>query len=133
MRALLIEDEENILEAIRFLLSRDGWDVMGHGDGATALEAVARIAPDVVVLDVMLPGRSGLDILRDLRAKPETADLPVLMLTAKGGARDRDLAFELGANAFLSKPFANAEMVETMQGLAAAARGTGAVASGAQG
>ncbi|MEM1341744.1 MAG: hypothetical protein AAGF68_05455, partial [Pseudomonadota bacterium] len=67
------------------------------------------------------------------RAKPETADLPVLMLTAKGGARDRDLAFELGANAFLSKPFANAEMVETMQGLAAAARGTGAVASGAQG
>lgn len=124
MRALLIEDEDNILEAIRFLLSRDGWEVMGHGDGASALDAVARIAPDVLVLDVMLPGRSGLDVLRDLRQAPDTAALPVLMLTAKGGAKDRELALELGANAFLSKPFANAEMVETMRSLAQTARET---------
>lgn len=118
-RVLLIEDEANILEAIRFVLSREGWDVAGHGNGATALEEIARVAPDVVVLDVMLPGRSGTDILRALRADPAQADLPVLMLTAKGQARDRDTALALGANAFLTKPFANSELVDTLKGLIA--------------
>ena len=82
-RILLIEDEGNILEAIGFILSRAGWEVQGHGNGATALDAVTRVAPDLVVLDVMLPGRSGLEILRDLRGRTETADLPVLMLRAR--------------------------------------------------
>ncbi|RMA43177.1 response regulator transcription factor [Rhodophyticola porphyridii] len=117
-RVLLVEDEANILEAISFILSRDGWEVHGHGNGATALDAVARLTPDVVVLDVMLPGRSGLDILRDLRNASETRTLPVLMLTAKGQAKDRDLALSLGANAYLTKPFSNAEMVETLRDVA---------------
>ncbi|MBO6604192.1 response regulator transcription factor [Boseongicola sp. H5] len=117
-RVLLVEDEANILEAISFILSRDGWEVHGHGNGATALDAVARLTPDVVVLDVMLPGRSGLDILRDLRNASETRNLPVLMLTAKGQAKDRDLALSLGANAYLTKPFSNAEMVETLRDVA---------------
>lgn len=117
-RVLLVEDEANILEAISFILSRDGWEVHGHGNGATALDAVARLTPDVVVLDVMLPGRSGLDILRELRNASETRTLPVLMLTAKGQAKDRDLALSLGANAYLTKPFSNAEMVETLRDVA---------------
>ena len=117
-RVLLVEDEVNIYEAISFILSREGWDVSGHGNGATALDAVARARPDVLVLDVMLPGRSGLDILRDLRAQAETARLPVLMLTAKGQTKDRDLALALGANAYLTKPFSNAEMVETLRAVA---------------
>lgn len=117
-RVLLVEDEVNIYEAISFILSREGWDVSGHGNGATALSEVARAQPDVLVLDVMLPGRSGLDILRDLRAQPETAALPVLMLTAKGQSKDRDLALALGANAYLTKPFSNAEMVETLRAVA---------------
>ncbi|MFO7921141.1 response regulator [Rhodobacteraceae bacterium W635] len=117
-RVLLVEDEVNIFEAISFILSREGWDVSGHGNGATALAEVARAQPDVLVLDVMLPGRSGLDILRDLRAQPETAALPVLMLTAKGQSKDRDLALALGANAYLTKPFSNAEMVETLRAVA---------------
>ncbi len=128
-RILLIEDEGNILEAITFILSRAGWAVHGHGNGATAIDAVARIAPDVVVLDVMLPGRSGLDILRDLRAAPATADLPILMLTARGQARDRETALELGATAYLTKPFSNADLLATVEQLAAArtghARGAG--------
>ncbi len=124
-RILLIEDEGNILEAITFILSRAGWEVQGHGNGATALEAVDRLAPDVLVLDVMLPGRSGLEILRDLRAASATADLPVLMLTAKGQARDRETAMELGANAYLSKPFANSDLLETVNRLAEARAGTG--------
>lgn len=117
-RILLVEDEANILEAIGFLLSRDGWDVSGHGKGETALEEIDRVDPDVVVLDVMLPGRSGLDILRDLRAQEGTRDLPVLMLTAKGQAKDRDQAMALGANAFLTKPFSNTELMETLAHLA---------------
>jgi DNA-binding response OmpR family regulator len=128
-RILLIEDEGNILEAITFILSRAGWDVHGHGNGATALGAVARVAPDVVVLDVMLPGRSGLEILRDLRAAPATADVPILMLTARGQARDRETALELGATAYLTKPFSNADLLTTIDRLGAAragqARGTG--------
>ncbi|WP_127559997.1 response regulator transcription factor [Nioella ostreopsis] len=117
-RVLLVEDEINIFEAISFLLSRDGWEVSGHGNGATALDEIARLDPDVLVLDVMLPGRSGLDILRDLRKQPETSDLPVLMLTAKGQSKDRDLALALGANAYLTKPFSNSEMVETLNRVA---------------
>lgn len=124
-RVLLVEDEVNIFEAISFILSRDGWEVRGHGNGATALEEIARSRPDVLVLDVMLPGRSGLDILRDLRGAAETADLPVLMLTAKGQSKDRDLALALGANAYLTKPFSNAEMVATLRDVAGGGRGPG--------
>ncbi|MDG3042351.1 response regulator transcription factor [Roseicyclus marinus] len=118
-RILLIEDEGNILEAITFILSRAGWEVQGHGNGATALDAVRRVAPDMVVLDVMLPGRSGLDILRDLRADAATADLPILMLTARGQAKDRETALELGATGYLTKPFSNADLVATIDRLAA--------------
>jgi DNA-binding response OmpR family regulator len=122
-RVLLIEDEVNIFEAISFILSRDGWEVRGHGNGATALDEIARTKPDVLVLDVMLPGRSGLDILRDLRGAAETAELPVLMLTAKGQSKDRDLALALGADAYLTKPFSNAEMVATLRDVAKGGRG----------
>lgn len=119
-RILLIEDEGNILEAIGFILSRAGWEVQGHGNGATALEAVARLRPDMVVLDVMLPGCSGLDILRALRDGPDTASLPILMLTAKGQAKDRDTALGLGADAYLTKPFSNADLLATVARLAEA-------------
>ena len=91
----------------------------GLETGSTVLE-ITRQAPDVLVLDVMLPGRSGLDILRDLRRDAATADLPVLMLTAKGQTKDRDLALALGANAYLTKPFSNAEMVATLRDVAGA-------------
>lgn len=116
---LIIEDESNILEALSFILSRAGWDVRGHGKGTTAVEEVERIAPDMLILDVMLPGRSGFDILRDLRARVETRQLPVLMLTAKGQAKDREHAMALGANGFLTKPFSNAELLEVVATLAA--------------
>lgn len=119
-RILLIEDEGNILEAIGFILSRAGWEVQGHGNGATALDAVARTQPDMIVLDVMLPGRSGLEILRALRDSPETATLPVLMLTAKGQAKDRETALEMGADAYLTKPFSNADLLATVAQLAQA-------------
>lgn len=115
---LLIEDEPNIIEAIRFILSRDGWRVDTHSDGGTACDKVAHLAPDVVILDVMLPNRSGFEILQDLRANPVTKDLPVLMLTARGQAKDREMAAEAGASLYMTKPFSNAEVLEKVRALA---------------
>ena len=117
-RVLLIEDEPNIIQAISFILSRDGWTVDTHANGATAIAEVARRSPDVVILDVMLPNRSGFDILQDLRGAPETQALPVLMLTARGQKRDRELAERYGASEFMTKPFSNAEVLDTMRALA---------------
>lgn len=116
-RVLLIEDEPNIIEAISYILSRDGWTVHTHSDGQTAMEKVMSAIPDMIILDVMLPGRSGYDILRDLRAEPQTADLPVMMLTARGQARDREMAQTLGATHFMTKPFSNADVLELVRSL----------------
>ena len=109
-RVLLIEDEPNIIEAISFILSRDGWTVHTHEDGETAMDKVRNQPPDLIILDVMLPGRSGFDILRDIRAAEASKTLPVMMLTARGQAKDRDLALRLGANHFMTKPFSNQDV-----------------------
>ncbi|HEY9021517.1 MAG: response regulator [Paracoccaceae bacterium] len=116
---LIIEDEPNIIEAISFILSRDGWQVDTHSNGHDAVAVVRARAPDLVILDVMLPGRSGYDILTDLRAQPETQDLPILMLTARGQARDRELAEKAGASRFMTKPFSNADVIEALNALVA--------------
>ncbi|NNE80618.1 MAG: response regulator [Silicimonas sp.] len=114
-RVLLIEDEPNIIEAIRFILSRDGWRVDTHSDGNTAMDAVLRRGPDLIILDVMLPNKSGYDILNDLRAGDDTREIPVLMLTARGQKKDRELAEKLGADKFMTKPFSNGEILATVR------------------
>ncbi|MFZ5965123.1 response regulator transcription factor [Thalassococcus sp. BH17M4-6] len=114
---LLIEDEPNIIEAISFILSRDGWTVNTHANGTTAVETVHARNPDVLILDVMLPGKSGYDILRELRESPKTRALPVLMLTARGQTKDREMAERAGVNAFMAKPFSNSEMLEAVRAL----------------
>lgn len=116
-RVLLIEDEANIAEALRFILTRDGWQVDTHGDGLTALAKLRALRPDVLVLDVMLPGRSGYEILDELRADPDLAALPVLVLTARGQERDRAIAAARGASMFMTKPFANAEILAGLRQL----------------
>ncbi|WP_368188354.1 response regulator transcription factor [Aestuariibius sp. HNIBRBA575] len=117
-RVLLIEDEPNIIEAISFILSRDGWTVHTHSDGTTAMDKVRASPPDMVILDVMLPGRSGYDILRDLRGDADMHDLPVMMLTARGQTKDRELAEALGVTRFMTKPFSNSEILEHVRALA---------------
>lgn len=117
-RVLLIEDEPNIIEAIRFILSREGFRVDTHSDGKTALETIRNRAPDVVILDVMLPNRSGYDILHELREDGDLGTLPVLMLTARGQKKDRELAEKLGVTRFMTKPFANTEILATVRELA---------------
>ncbi|PIE12221.1 MAG: two-component system response regulator [Rhodobacterales bacterium] len=117
---LLIEDEPNIIEAVSFILSRDGWRVDTHSNGQTAVDTVLERQPDLVILDVMLPGMSGYDILRSLRAEKTTVDLPVLMLTARGQTKDRELAEKYGASRFMTKPFSNAEVLEAVRELVSA-------------
>jgi two-component system OmpR family response regulator len=118
-RVLLIEDEVSIAEAIHFLLTRDGWEVVVYPQGTGAIEKLAEVAPDLVILDVMLPGRSGFDILADLRANPTTTALPVIMLTAKGQEADRAAAEKAGVSRFMTKPFANAEIRAAVRDLLA--------------
>lgn len=117
-KVLLIEDEPNIIEAIRFILSRDGWTVETHSDGGTAVEAVDAKSPDIVILDVMLPNKSGFDILRELREMAAHASRPVMMLTARGQRKDRDMAEASGVSMFMTKPFSNSDMLEAVRTLA---------------
>lgn len=116
---LLIEDEPNIIEAVSFLLSRDGWTVSTHSNGHDAVDVVKRKLPDLLVLDVMLPGRSGFDILTELRSSETIADIPVLMLTARGQAKDREMATRLGATRFMTKPFSNSEIIDVLHEMSA--------------
>ncbi len=116
-KVLLIEDEPNIIEAMSFILSRDGYTVHTHENGETALDKIRAYPPDLIILDVMLPGRSGYDVLQDLRSEDAISDIPVLMLTARGQTKDREQALRIGANAFMTKPFSNAEVRDVVQKL----------------
>jgi DNA-binding response OmpR family regulator len=117
-KVLIVEDEPHIVESLSFLLSREGFSIASCGDGAAAMERMLADPPDVLVLDAMLPGLNGFEILRRLRADPKLADLAVLMLTAKGQKRDRRVAEESGANLFMTKPFSNSEVVDAVKRLA---------------
>ncbi|WP_319823881.1 response regulator [Thalassovita sp.] len=114
---LVIEDEPNIIEAISFILSRAGWQVDTHSNGHDAVDVVRSKSPDLLILDVMLPGKSGYDILTELRDADPTRNLPVLMLTARGQSKDREMAEKIGASRFMTKPFSNAEVLEAVQQL----------------
>jgi DNA-binding response OmpR family regulator len=118
LAVLLVEDEPHIVESLSFLLTRAGFQVRTEADGEAALNRALEDQPAVVVLDVMLPGLDGFEVLRRLRADPRGRGLPVLMLTAKGQARDREAAREAGADLFITKPFSNAELVAAVSRLA---------------
>lgn len=111
---LIAEDEPSILESLDFILRRAGWSIESVTDGEAALERARRILPRMLVLDVMLPKRSGFDVLKQLRADPATRALPILILTAKGQQQDRRIAEELGADAFVTKPYSNSEVVQAV-------------------
>ncbi|MEM7058352.1 MAG: response regulator [Pseudomonadota bacterium] len=116
-RILLAEDEPNIVAPLQYLLNRAGFDVDVHEDGHAALQAALEDPPDVMVLDVMLPGIDGFEILSRLRNDQRSRNLPVLMLTAKGQREDRERALKTGANLFITKPFANAELIAAVEQL----------------
>ncbi|QRZ15074.1 response regulator [Paracoccus methylovorus] len=102
---LLIEDEPSIAEAVRFILSREGWQCEQWAEGSGAVQRIRALLPRLVILDVMLPGRSGAEVLAELRADPQLQTLPVLLLSARGMANLPE-----GADRTLAKPFANADL-----------------------
>ncbi len=114
---LIAEDEPSILESLDFILRRAGWSVESVTDGEAVLERVRRELPRILVLDIMLPKRSGFDVLKQLRSEEPTKILPVLILTAKGQQQDRRIAEELGADGFVTKPYSNAEVVGAVRQL----------------
>jgi DNA-binding response OmpR family regulator len=125
MRVMIVEDEPNIVESLSFVFSREGWQVTAALDGDTAIELLLGEPPDVLVLDVMLPPHSGFEVLKRVRKEPGLRDLPVIVLTAKGQEKDRHTALRLGADAFVTKPFSNRDIVQQVRDLAASKQGTG--------
>jgi two-component system phosphate regulon response regulator PhoB len=102
---LVVDDEEDLLELVRFNLARDGYAVTCVTSGEEAIKAVRRDAPDLVVLDLMLPGFDGLEVCRRLKADPRTRETPIVMLTAKGEERDIVAGLDRGADDYITKPF----------------------------
>lgn len=111
MRALVIDDEDEVVLLCRLKLSAAGHDVHSAGDGREGLAAAQALRPDVILLDVMLPGLDGFGVLHELRASPATEAVPVIMISARVAQADRDRAFAAGATAYLSKPFLPDELV----------------------
>jgi DNA-binding response OmpR family regulator len=121
-RILIAEDEPNIVISLEFLLGGAGHAVTVARNGADALELAERLRPDLVVLDVMLPVVDGFAVCRRIRASQATRDTPILMLTARGRQSEIDKGLAAGANAYMTKPFATKELLETVAHLLA---GTG--------
>ena len=110
-RILIADDEPNILISLEFLMKREGFDVTVARDGIEALAAIVDQRPDLVLLDVMMPGKTGFEVCQEVRAQDALKDIRILMLTAKG--RDTDIAkgLALGADAYMTKPFSTRELV----------------------
>jgi len=116
-RVLIVEDDADIRELIRYNLAQEGFVVEEAADGAQALEKVKRRIPDLMVLDLMLPGMPGLQICRQMRVERETAHLPILIVTAKGTEVDKVLGLEMGADDYVVKPFSPRELVARVKAL----------------
>ena len=110
-RVLIVEDERDIRDLVVLHLQRDGYEVTSAASGEEALAQVRQSPPDLVVLDLMLPAMSGLEVCRRLRQEPATATLPILMLTAKADEVDRVVGLELGADDYVVKPFSPKELL----------------------
>ncbi len=120
-RILLVDDEPDIVELVRHHLAREHYEVVTAADGETALAEARRRLPDLVVLDLMLPGMDGLEVCRRLRADPRTAHIPIVMLTAKGEETDAVIGLAQGADDYVRKPFG---MKELLARIATRLRGT---------
>jgi two-component system response regulator MtrA len=121
-RILVADDDVDIRELVEFKLSTMGHDIVAVGDGAAAIDACMAEKPDLAVLDVMMPGVSGLDAIRAIRAEPALADLPVILLTARAQESDVETGFDSGADDYITKPFSPRELASRVQALLARSR-----------
>lgn len=116
-RVLVVEDEDNIALALDFLMTREGYDHSRVADGAEALPRIRATHPDLVLLDVMLPGASGYEICQGVRLDPDLAGVKILMMTARGSAIERRKGLAIGADGFITKPFELKELREEVRRL----------------
>lgn len=112
---LIVEDEPNIVLSLEILLQRAGYETASSTDGEAALELIRRTRPDVVLLDIMLPKMNGYEVCRVVKSHPALSSIPVVMLTAKGQEVEILKGLELGASAYIAKPFGNAEVLEAVR------------------
>ncbi len=124
-KILVVEDEPDIRKLVHYNLTQDHYKVIEAESGDQALKLIQRDKPSLVILDLMMPGMSGLEVCRVLRGQDETAKLPILMLTAKAGEADRVLGLELGADDYLAKPFSPRELVARVRAILRRANGAG--------
>jgi DNA-binding response OmpR family regulator len=116
-RVLIAEDEDSIVASLEFLMKNVGYDTRVVRDGVDALASAAHFRPDLVLLDVMLPGKNGLDVCRALRADPLLQHVRVVMLTAKGARNDAAKGMESGADDYIVKPFSTRELLARVRTL----------------
>ena len=116
-KILIVEDELDILNLLLYTFENEGFEPYGFEDGEQALESLEEKVPDMILLDLMLPGMDGLEVCRRIKSKSKTKDIPVLMLTAKSEVDDRLTGLEHGADDYLTKPFSPRELVLRVQGL----------------
>jgi DNA-binding response OmpR family regulator len=116
-RILVVEDDHDIAALIAHYLEKAGWQPQVLSSGADALAAARQAVPDVVILDLMLPGMDGLEVCRALRAEPATAAIPIIMVTARAEETDRIVGLEIGADDYIAKPFSPNELVARVRAL----------------
>lgn len=120
---LIVDDEPNIVLSLEFLMKKEGYGFRTARDGIAALNALGEKIPDLILLDVMMPGKDGFEVLREVRTRSAWKNIPVLMLTAKGRDVEREKGLSLGADAYVTKPFSTAELVDKVKALLAAHAG----------
>ncbi len=116
-KVLIVDDEKDIVDLVAFNLNKEGYAVLKAYDGEKALELARTGKPHLILLDLMLPGIQGLEVCKILRSKPDTANLPIIMLTAKGDEVDKVLGLEIGADDYVTKPFSVKELMARIRAL----------------
>ena len=116
---LIVDDESNIVLSLEFLMKQAGYAVRTARDGHEALTALEERLPDLLLLDVMMPGKDGYEICQEIRRRADWGHLPIIMLTAKGRDVEREKGLAMGADDYITKPFSTQEVVETVQSILA--------------
>ncbi|MBW2467325.1 MAG: response regulator [Deltaproteobacteria bacterium] len=114
---LIVDDAPNIVLSLEFLMKKEGYAVQSVGNGEEAMRVIADKAPDLILLDVMMPRKDGYEVCQELRANPDWQNIKIIMLTAKGRDVEREKGLALGANDYITKPFATQELVEKVKSL----------------
>ncbi|MBI5699971.1 response regulator [Candidatus Saganbacteria bacterium] len=110
-KLLIIEDEKDIVQALEYNLKKEGFAVSKAYDGLQGLKLARELSPDLIILDLMLPGLDGLELCRTIKREPPTENIPVIMLTAKGSETDKVVGLEVGADDYITKPFSMRELI----------------------